>query len=69
MVDHEERDAVLARLSGSKASRTIVHAGGHFVPVNDEMIRHVVDFIATCSSCMNSDATDSAEDSAYEAIK
>ena len=69
MVDHEERDAVLAKLSGSKESRTIVHAGGHFVPVSDEMIRHVVDFIAKCSSCKDSDATDSAEDSAYEAIK
>lgn len=69
MVDHEERDAVLAKLSGSKESRTIVHAGGHFVPVNDEMVRHVVDFIAKCSSCKDSDATDSAEHSAYEAIK
>jgi fermentation-respiration switch protein FrsA (DUF1100 family) len=69
MVDHEERDAVLAKLSGSKKSRTIVHAGGHFVPVNGEMVRHVVDFIAKCSSCKDSDATDSAEDSAYEAIK
>lgn len=69
MVDHEERDAVLAKLSGSKKSRTIVHAGGHFVPVNGEMVRHVVDFIAKCSSCKDSDATDSAEDSAYEAIE
>lgn len=69
MVDYEERDAVLAKLCGSKMSRTIVHAGGHFVPVNDEMVRHVVDFIAKCSSCRDGNATDSAEDSAYEAIK
>jgi hypothetical protein len=69
MVDHEERDAVLAKLSGSKESRTIVHVGGHFVPVNDEMVGHVVDFIAKCSNSTTSDSSDSAEDSAYEAIK
>ena len=65
MVDHEERDAVLAKLSGSKQSRTIVHAGGHFVPVNDEMVRHVVDFVAKCSSRMHhSDGSGSSEDNA-----
>ena len=69
MVDHEERDAVLAKLSGSRESRTIVHAGGHFVPVDDEMIRQVVDFIAKSSNCKHSDATESAEDSACETIK
>lgn len=69
MVDHEERDAVLAKLSGSKESRTIVHVGGHFVPVNDEMVGHVVDFIAKCSNSTTSDSSDSAEDSAYEATK
>lgn len=69
MVDHEERDAVLAKLSGSKELRTIVHAGEHFVPVDDEMVGHVVDFITKCSNCKHSDGSDSAEDSAYEAIK
>lgn len=69
MVDHEERDAVLAKLSGSKESRTIVHVGGHFVPVNDEMVGHVVDFIFKCSNSTTSDSSDSAEDSAYEAVK
>jgi hypothetical protein len=69
MVDHEERDAVLAKLSGSKESRTIVHVGGHFVPVNDEMVRHVVDFIAKCSNSTTSESSDSADDSAYEAVK
>ena len=59
MVDHEERDAVLAKLSGSKESRTIVHVGGHFVPVNDKMVGHVVDFIAKCSNRKHSDGSDS----------
>jgi hypothetical protein len=55
MVDHEERDAVLAKLSAGKKSRTIVHTGGHFVPVDDEMVKHVVDFIADCGNRVDSD--------------
>ena len=50
MVDHEERDAVLAKLSAGRGSRTIVHSGGHFVPVDDANIDHVLRFIAERSS-------------------
>jgi len=64
MVDHEERDAVLAKLSGGKGSRTIVHNGGHFVPVNDEMVHHVVDFISECSNRMDGDGNGSSANGA-----
>jgi len=69
MVDHEERDAVLAKLSASKKSRTIVHTGGHFVPVNDVMVHHVVEFIAACSKCVDSDVPGGSADGAFEAVK
>lgn len=52
MVDHEERDAVLAKLSAGHGSRTIVHGGGHFVPVDDASIGQVVEFITRKGSCM-----------------
>jgi hypothetical protein len=69
MVDHEERDAVLAKLSAGKKSRAIVHAGGHFVPVDDDMVQHVVHFIADCSKCVDSDVPGSSGDGAFEAVK
>lgn len=46
MVDHEERDAVLAKLSSSALSTTIVHFGGHFVPSDNDNNDRVVDFIS-----------------------
>ena len=52
MVDHEERDAVLAKLSADHGSRTIFHGGGHFVPVDDASIEHVIGFIAERGSLM-----------------
>jgi hypothetical protein len=53
MVDHHEREAVLTRLCGGQ-SRTITHGGGHFVPVDDGAISHVVDFIVECSNRIDS---------------
>lgn len=46
MVDPEERDRVLRTLSAGHGSKTIVHNGGHFVPVDDASTAHVVEFIA-----------------------
>jgi pimeloyl-ACP methyl ester carboxylesterase len=51
MVDHEERDAVVARLSGNEKSVTIVHTGGHFAPTDDDNNDRVVEFIKRC--CRN----------------
>jgi hypothetical protein len=59
MVDHEERDAVLAKLSSRPESRTIVHAGGHFVPVDDVNNGFVVEFVAECSDRGGSDGSGS----------
>jgi pimeloyl-ACP methyl ester carboxylesterase len=48
MVDHEERDAVVARLSSNEKSVTIVHTGGHFAPTDDDNNDRVVEFIKRC---------------------
>jgi pimeloyl-ACP methyl ester carboxylesterase len=48
MVEHEERDAVVARLSGNEKSVTIVHTGGHFAPTDAENNDRVVEFIMQC---------------------
>lgn len=69
MVDHEERDAVLTKLSSSPDSRTIVHAGGHFVPVDDMNTDHVLDFLAQCSNRTSSSGGGSTGDGAYGAVK
>jgi pimeloyl-ACP methyl ester carboxylesterase len=48
MVDHEERDAVVARLSSNEKSVAIVHTGGHFAPTDNESNDRVVEFIKLC---------------------
>lgn len=48
MVDHEERDAVVAKLSSNEKSATIVHTGGHFAPTDKANNERVVDFIELC---------------------
>lgn len=50
MVDHEERDAVLAKLSSNSLSTTIIHGGGHFVPTDDDNNDRVVDFISNTTA-------------------
>ena len=53
MVDHEERDAVFAKLSSNEKSATIVHTGGHFAPTDKENNERVVDFIKRCCESGN----------------
>ena len=53
MVDHEERDAVVAKLSGNEKSVTIVHTGGHFAPTDDDNNDRVVEFISRCCKSAN----------------
>ncbi|KAM0722271.1 hypothetical protein Q7P37_001712 [Cladosporium fusiforme] len=48
MVEHEERAAVLERLSGGNGSLAIVHAGGHFVPTDNDNCDRLVDFVTEC---------------------
>lgn len=48
MVDHEERDAVLEKLSGDGRSTMIVHVGGHCVPTDNDNCERVVDFVGEC---------------------
>jgi len=53
MVDHEERDAVVAKLSSNENSATIVHTGGHFAPTDDDNNDRVVEFIKRCCESGN----------------
>jgi len=53
MVDHEERDAVVAKLSSNEKSTAIVHTGGHFAPTDSDNNDRVVDFIKQCCESGN----------------
>jgi hypothetical protein len=53
MVDHDERDAVVAKLSSNENSVTIVHTGGHFAPTNEDNNDRVVEFIKQCCKSGN----------------
>lgn len=50
MVDHDERAAVLEKLAAGEGSLVIVHAGGHFVPTDDDNCDRVVDFVGECTT-------------------
>lgn len=69
MVEHEERDAVLARLSGSNRTEVVVHAGGHCAPVDRESVARAVRFISRCSGGTSTVSTASTATAPKEPVE